>query len=120
MGMPTPQQLLMAGLGQGLPTPTVAGGKANSASKLLVQNTGWIIAASWGENTGSAAVRAYLHDGQDANGVVIAVLSTIAGGGGSLGPGGPGIPFRDGLYLEIASGALDLAVNYVPLINAPA
>lgn len=118
--MGTPQQQLMAGLTQGVPTPAVASGKDFTASKLLVQNTGWVMAITWGEATGSAAVRAYLHDGQDATGVVIAVLTTIAGGGGTLGPGLPGIPFRDGLYLEVASGALDLAVNYIPQINAPA
>lgn len=87
------------------------------SSGLLFQGTGLIIAITAAESTGSAGARYKLHDGQDSTGQLIAALAAPANGFAPVAPAGPGIYFKDGIYVEAVSGAMNLTVTYLPLLS---
>lgn len=52
-----------------------------------------------------------LHDGQDANGDVIAVINLPPGGSDTKHFGGGGISFQYGLFVEIVTGGVETAIE---------
>jgi hypothetical protein len=101
-----------------LPFPRVVSVKATAASQQLLTGTGLIISLDANETTGGAAFGIYLHDGTDTTGQIIAALAAPASSGENVSPAPPGIPFKDGIYIERVAGTFTLVVVYLP-INYP-
>jgi hypothetical protein len=83
----------------------------------LFTGLGWLVNVSFGETTGAARALAYIHDGTDATGGIIAVLAAVTGGGGQVGSDSPDIYFQSGLYLEVVSGSISVAACIVALVD---
>lgn len=94
------------------PKPRTVSVKAATTSQELFTGVGHVVSFNYAETTGAAKVLAYLHDGVDNTGQIIGCLATAASGSGGADPGIPGFYFTIGLYLEVISGSLSLAVSF--------
>lgn len=122
MGYPTPPGLSGAQAPLDLdwtqsPRARTVSVKAVSASAQFFTGLGHLVSFNYAETSGTAKVLAYLHDGTDNTGQIVACLASAASGSGGSDPGLPGFYFQNGLYLEIVSGALSLAASVVPLVD---
>ena len=86
------------------------------ANHQLVTGIGLIIAISAINNTLTTAGLGWLRDGTDVTGEYLVMVSVPAAGSFALGPCAPGIPFRRGLFMQIYSGGIDIAVTYIPVV----
>ena len=84
----------------------------------LITGVGYLICASWANNSATTPSLYQLRDGTDGTGQVLLLMQSVAGGGGSIGPCWPGIPFTRGLYIDTSSGSQRIAVTYVPFTDA--
>ena len=124
--MPTPYAGL-SGPGQALvpidwtvlPTPRNVFAKGISASQQFITDVGLLIFADANETSGSAAFLAYLHDGTDTTGEIIAALGAPANSGDVVSPGYPGVLFRNGVYIERVSGTFTISATWIPLLEQP-
>ena len=100
-----------------LPAPRTVSAYQTVSSVQLLTGIGLITAVSMDNPTasGGAAAHAYLYDGTDTTGDLIVALGATGGGGDSVSPGLPGIPFRRGVYLYINAGTATICVTYIPL-----
>jgi hypothetical protein len=98
------------------PAPVTVPASNSHAGKILA-GCGLIIAITWIEDSGTNPCFNKLYDGQDATGPIIAYFGGPAASSGHIGPGVPGIYFRNGLFLVQSTGATDLTITYLPLLN---
>lgn len=98
-----------------LPPPRNIFANGSNGSYQLLQGAGLVTAMSFGEDSGSGASHAYLHDGTDTTGYIVACIFCIENAGFSMGPGMPGIPYYDGLYFEMNTGLLKGTITYIPM-----
>lgn len=99
------------------PKPRTVSVKAAAASQSLFTGVGYLMAVTFAETTGSARALAYIHDGTETTEVIAAALGAVSGGGGSVSPPNPGIYFQTGLYLEVVSGTITVAVTFAALVD---
>lgn len=100
-----------------VPVPVTIADESAAGSLLLTQGTGLIIFVSWRNTSSANNVEFHLRDGTDATGQVIMAMGSTGGTGGNATPGWPGIPFRNGLYLESITGTPHITVTYIPFLE---
>lgn len=116
---PSPQGPYTAFDRSELPVTRTVSAKATAASVQLMTGPGLITLIDANETTGAAAFLAYVHDGTDATGPILAALGSGSAGSEVISPALAGITFRIGLWVERVSGTFTVVITYVPLREQP-
>lgn len=98
-----------------LPWPRAITSDSASGSRFLITTPCIVVGWSVRETSGSAPAAMQLFSGNNSTGQILADVGMVANDGKSAGPGWPGIPAPDGLYLFVKSGAFDGAVWVIPV-----
>lgn len=100
-----------------LPWPRALQVLSTDGSRTLISTGCLLIGWSFSETTGTAIANLALFNGQSSAGSRVASIGMVAGGGSNAGPGWPGIPVPDGLYVATGAGAFRGAVWVIPVIG---
>lgn len=95
-------------------TRPVTASFASGGNGQVYTGIGLLLGASWRETSGTAAAAFRVHDGTDASGQRILVMGIQTGAGDSFGATSPGIAFRQGLFVEVVSGACEVVLTWAP------
>jgi len=100
-----------------LPVPRTVSEISLTASKLLLKGTGLIIGITESTIISAAQATAEIYDGYDATGNLLAVMAAITNQSSAMTVPIPGIPFHNGLYVNVVTGRPTITITYVPLIE---
>ena len=99
------------------PAPIPLRALSTAGSKQLSQLAGFVVGWSLSETSGSAACLVKLFDGENTSGQLLAAIGLPESEGSQYVAPVPGLTVLTGLYLNVASGAFDGTVWYLPVSN---
>lgn len=97
-----------------LPAPVPLRILSTPGARQLYRASGYIVGWTARETSGSSAAVANLWDGESTSGQLVAAIGLVAGGTSNLTMPAPGWTVESGLYLDVASGAFDGVVWFLP------
>lgn len=100
-----------------LPWAVALNADSAGGSRLLTSNAVAVIGWQFGELSGTQGSSAYLYEGRNSSGNRILPILMQSTGNNVAGPGWPGFPVRDGLYMVVNFGSFAGSIWVVPLIG---